>query len=179
VKRCPRCRQAKPPEAFHRDRRRVDGRCVYCAECNRAKAKAWKGGNRERAAESSRRWYEENKDQAHAASRRWVAENPERRREIANASKRRERAEHPERVLMRRRLEMRARRTTGEAVDWAMILSADPCSYCGGAAETLDHIQPVAAAGDNAWPNLTGACRSCNSSKGADSMLMFLLRDAA
>jgi 5-methylcytosine-specific restriction endonuclease McrA len=54
---------------------------------------------------------------------------------------------------------------------YAEILLGDPCSYCGGLTEAIDHIEPVARDGDNGWTNLTAACRGCNSRKGTKSLL--------
>jgi hypothetical protein len=49
------------------------------------------------------------------------------------------------------------------------LLLADnpPCTYCGRLADTADHIHPYALGGSNDLSNLTPACRSCNSSRGA------------
>ncbi len=62
------------------------------------------------------------------------------------------------------------------AVEYAAILRGDPCCYCGAPAEHIDHIEPKAAGGSNAWDNLTAACASCNKSKRATPLLAFLLR---
>jgi 5-methylcytosine-specific restriction endonuclease McrA len=56
------------------------------------------------------------------------------------------------------------------------ILSADVCAYCGGPADTLDHIDALAAGGDHVWGNLAAACRVCNSMKHTASLLTLLLR---
>lgn len=71
------------------------------------------------------------------------------------------------------------------------ILMLDPCSYCGATPADLaggpvvrgqtghrmqvDHIDAFHAGGPGAWDNLTAACRSCNSSKGAHALLYWLL----
>lgn len=49
------------------------------------------------------------------------------------------------------------------------LLLADnpPCTYCGRLADTADHIYPYVLGGSNDLSNLTPACRSCNSSRGA------------
>jgi len=39
---CARCREEKPPEAFHLDRRRPSGRTAQCAECRKAHANSAK-----------------------------------------------------------------------------------------------------------------------------------------
>lgn len=40
------------------------------------------------------------------------------------------------------------------------------CAYCGGVADTADHITPKSRGGDDGLDNLVAACRPCNSSKG-------------
>lgn len=40
------------------------------------------------------------------------------------------------------------------------------CQYCGGAAESIDHVVPRSKGGEHAWENVVAACRSCNVRKG-------------
>lgn len=72
---------------------------------------------------------------------------------------------------------MRARKVgrTAEGIEFVDILRHDPCSYCGGPAGHIDHIEPLAFGGENSWENLAAACKSCNSKKKTKSLLMFLL----
>ena len=51
----------------------------------------------------------------------------------------------------------------------------DPCAYCGGKADTLDHIHPRSRGGTRGWHNVTAACGECNRRKDRDSLLGFLL----
>lgn len=53
--------------------------------------------------------------------------------------------------------------------------SADPCVYCGGKAESVDHIRPKSDGGDSTVRNLAPACLSCNHAKGSKSILLFLV----
>ena len=39
------------------------------------------------------------------------------------------------------------------------------CQYCGGSAETLDHVLPRSRGGRHVWENLVAACRRCNHTK--------------
>ena len=39
------------------------------------------------------------------------------------------------------------------------------CQYCGGKAETMDHVVPRSRGGDHSWENVVAACRRCNSKK--------------
>lgn len=54
-------------------------------------------------------------------------------------------------------------------------LLRDPCAFCCGPSEALDHIVPRSLGGEDAWTNFAGICRSCNSSKGTKSLLGFLI----
>lgn len=40
------------------------------------------------------------------------------------------------------------------------------CQYCGGPAESLDHVKPRSRGGDHTWENVVACCRSCNVRKG-------------
>jgi hypothetical protein len=65
------------------------------------------------------------------------------------------------------------------AQEYADVLRRDPCSYCGRAcAGAVDHVDALFVGGEHDWPNLTAACRSCNSSKARGRLLAWLLRGA-
>ncbi len=36
------------------------------------------------------------------------------------------------------------------------------CQYCGGPAESIDHVLPKSKGGDHTWENVVACCRSCN-----------------
>lgn len=40
------------------------------------------------------------------------------------------------------------------------------CQYCGGDAESIDHVVPRSRGGAHAWENVVAACRRCNAGKG-------------
>lgn len=39
------------------------------------------------------------------------------------------------------------------------------CGYCGGPADSIDHVMPRSRGGLNVWENVIAACRPCNLSK--------------
>ncbi len=39
------------------------------------------------------------------------------------------------------------------------------CQYCGGLADSIDHVMPRSRGGEHAWDNVAAACRPCNLSK--------------
>ncbi|NMM17477.1 MAG: HNH endonuclease [Cellulomonas sp.] len=44
------------------------------------------------------------------------------------------------------------------------------CAYCGGAADTVDHVHPRSRGGRHEWANVVAACVRCNHRK-ADRLL--------
>jgi len=44
------------------------------------------------------------------------------------------------------------------------------CAYCGGKADTVDHVVPRSRGGEHSWENCVAACSSCNHRK-ADKLL--------
>ena len=47
---------------------------------------------------------------------------------------------------------------------------AHRCAYCGGAADTVDHVHPRSRGGRHEWTNVVAACARCNHRK-ADRLL--------
>lgn len=170
MKRCPDCEATKPLDDFPVDRARRDGRYPYCRDCQRirvararkkrlehhnAKAREYANAHREQRTVVMGRWRDANRDRAREINREWYARNARAERSRARAAN-----------LVRRGV-----LTTADDRDYATVLLGDPCSYCGGAADSIDHIVPIAAGPDGHWSNLTGACRRCNSKKGSQSLL--------
>ncbi|MFJ7176416.1 HNH endonuclease [Streptomyces massasporeus] len=91
------------------------------------------------------------------------------------------RSKSPERYrahTARRRLRLRMQFDAEEmesSTAYRGILRGDPCVYCGGLMEAIDHILAVSRSGMDSWDNLAAICTSCNSSKGARDVLQFLL----
>lgn len=52
----------------------------------------------------------------------------------------------------------------------------DPCVYCLAAANTIDHIVPIARGGGSGHDNLVAACRTCNFGKADTPVLVFLIQ---
>jgi hypothetical protein len=50
------------------------------------------------------------------------------------------------------------------------------CTYCGDVANSVDHVIPRVAGGDDSMDNLVSACMKCNSRKGSMNGDVFLAR---
>jgi hypothetical protein len=57
---------------------------------------------------------------------------------------------------------------------WREVLMREPCVYCGGKPDGLDHIKPESSGGGHGWQNRAPACVGCDQSKGALPLVMFL-----
>lgn len=62
--------------------------------------------------------------------------------------------------------EGKARLRRGIFRDWG-----PDCAYCGAAADTLDHVRPLARGEVTARENLVPACSACNLAKGHSDAL--------
>jgi 5-methylcytosine-specific restriction endonuclease McrA len=82
----------------------------------------------------------------------------------------------------RRRLSTRSDQT----LQFMDILRADPCAFCGAAADTnrqrisdVDHIVPLSRDGLDRWENMTAACAPCNRGRKDTDVLTYLARRAS
>jgi hypothetical protein len=118
---------------------------------------------------ASKKWAENNRDTVAAKNKQWRLDNPEKQKEL-NAKWRKS---NPEKNLLYAH-NRRARTIDNGIFDIsnkqiAKLLQAG-CVYCGGSAEHLDHVIPIARGGSHSIGNLVGACASCNLSKGASTI---------
>lgn len=126
-----------------------------------------------------RNWYRQNADSERERSREIMRVLRRERPELSRATDARYRQNHPELVRERERANTHQRRALKAAtarsilggysyrymVDFIAELLTNPCDYCGGPGETLDHIVPLSRGGLHIPANLAPACLSCNSSK--------------
>lgn len=154
-RRCDPCRKAADRERM-RVRRGIRGRiCVDCGV-------ACEGFGTKRCPPCRRNITHERSRVCAAA---WRAKNPERSRASAKAQT----------YKRRSRLREMPKDFTAQSVRGLFEYFGGRCAYCLGMATTIDHIEPLALGGQNALENLVPACRSCNSSKGAKPLLIWLL----
>jgi len=115
--------------------------------------------------------YYEDRETHLAKAAVYQAKNRARHNEICRKWNHTLKGKQSKRLLGHRRGGLRRDR---EAITYTTILLNDPCSYCGGLTEAIDHIVPVADKGTSDWFNLTAACKSCNQRKNDRSLLIYL-----
>jgi len=57
------------------------------------------------------------------------------------------------------------RRTCAITRRGVFVRDGHRCQYCGGKAESIDHVHPRSRGGRHVWENVVAACRACNSRK--------------
>ena len=203
TKRCRVCGETKSAAEFYRfgPQGRLNS---YCKDCTRERSHHWYQANRERAAETGRKYKAAHRQEVTARQRAWVERNRDRvranQRAFKDANKERldkyfieyrkrnadhirtkakdwyrDNTERAKDYQHRRRARVRVEETP-ETVAYMALISGDPCSYCGGSADTIDHIVPLARGGSHVSDNLAAACRLCNQRKQTNSLLRFLHR---
>lgn len=200
-KTCPDCRQSFPAtnEFFHK---RGGGKLnTYCKPCARSRALVHHAANRDRHLEQMAAYREEHreemrlyfrqgrdKDKKRESDKRWRLANLQRdkdnkhRKYMENPGRRKEQLRqwaltHPEYIKERsrkRRLLRRGVPLDNEAQEYVKTIEKDPCSYCGGKHEAIDHITAVTRGGKSNWDNLTSTCTKCNQEKSNKPLLLFL-----
>lgn len=179
VKTCTNCMQSLPLSSFSKDSNRKDGLNPWCRNCVSTYMKEYRLRNHDRETERARKWTLDNPERTRELRRaryhrktavadalRWQRANPERRSAI---SRKYAASDKGIAAKLRSRYALDA-----GALEWAKILRNDPCSYCGGVSDSIDHIIPQAQYKDHSWSNLTAACRLCNSSKQDKPLIQWL-----
>ena len=132
------------------------------AQANREKEnerkRRWKQANPEKVKEENRRWHQANPEKAHESVRRWVQANPE-----AHAAHKH-----------RRRTRKTGAGGSFTAAEFKALIRhyGGKCLCCGRTDVKLaaDHVVPVAKGGSSNIDNIQPLCKSCNSSKGTQTI---------
>lgn len=195
MKTCSGCGQSKPLEEFHRWKPSPDGRRARCKDCRSVYSKVYHARNRTRINARTAAWRKAHPEEFRAGLRSWSLRNPDRKRRMGQEHYRRNivarrayeatparRAYHRENAAVQNgkrraaRLGTRSERIT--AADWRVLKESylGLCIYClcRPPRLTMDHLDALSRGGDHSLHNTAPACRSCNSAKGAKSILLFL-----
>ena len=164
VKVCSKCGEAKGLDEFYVYKRSKDGLDCWCKECKKASARQYRADNLEMVREKENLRYHSGKHGADYA-RWWRATNRERVRENDRRRRQRHRARPSQRVHNGQTV------SDPTTLEWVRVLRGDPCAYCGGEADSIDHIDPN---GPDDWTNMVAACRGCNGRKYRKDLLIFL-----
>lgn len=195
VKHCPKCRETKPLDAFHKNKSQKDGLNHYCKACKaqyyaanvemlqeqrcpkraaNAEAKreydhAYKAANAEAIREYERAYYAANAEVRREKMRAYQATHIEAIREQQRAH----RAANPDlyrAAKHRRRVRLNGNggSFTPQELRHMRVTQGGICAYCQnfhGPRLTLEHIVPIKQGGRHEAGNICLACPRCNYSK--------------
>ena len=194
-KRCSKCGELKPLDAFHKNKSQKDGLAHYCRACRveysaanaeyiNEYARAYRASHIEKERERSHAYYTANTEKrrdyhrAHYIAnvevilekhRAYKAANVEVRREQARAY----RATHPDvhRATWQRRharIKGNGGSFTSQELRHMRLTQGGFCPYCQEHHPhlSIDHIIPLKQGGRHEAANICLVCRRCNSSKG-------------
>jgi 5-methylcytosine-specific restriction endonuclease McrA len=199
-KRCSRCGETKPRDAFYAKQASSDGLQSECKQCrnravsiyyaaNRERYRVYSVGyraaNDERLRERRREYKRANRESLSAKARVYYRENRAallakgvtRHRDWYARNRGRSFAySHARRAALRN---VRINDFTADQWDAMLAYYGHRCGYCGGPLDpsTHDHMMPLARGGDHTEANIVPACRRCNGSKHAQTLAEFLLRN--
>lgn len=203
---CSKCGEGKPATAFYasckswcKACRRAASRAFHHANKERLNAKRVEWAQRNVDRENARKleWARANPEKVSMARAAYVEANPERergrwrdyhRRHPEKAKKRqaRYRRRHPDRKRARDTVRhARRRAAVGRGVtaaEWVAIRRSylGICAYCSRRKRlTMDHIKPLVSGGAHEPENIAPCCRSCNSSKNATPLVVWLAKGGA
>jgi 5-methylcytosine-specific restriction endonuclease McrA len=200
VKRCTKCGDEKPLDCYSPNKFGKFGKASRCKPCQVKLSQQWNEQNPDRVREIDRERYARHRDKrkavmqeirdrdrpAHRAKMRewskakyrrdpqkqraavaaWAGKNPDKAKACRDHSN-----------LMRRARVHKASGTHTKAQRLYLHASyLGRCAYCFSVAATdFDHVVPLARGGSNDIGNLVPACEKCNASKGAKSLLEFMM----
>lgn len=146
MKRCSKCGETKPLDAFSPDKRKPDGRQYRCKVCR------VKHRNLETKRTYDERWRIENQEHKRAYNRAWFNAHPGMR------------TEYGKRYLERRRANGGS--FTNEEFQALCAEHGNRCARCDAEGPLQsDHIIPVSKGGTSDIANIQPLCAKCNSKK--------------
>ena len=160
-----------------------------CLDCKRAWNKAHKTTRRKdkpyQPSESTKAkkalWHKLNATRKKAMTIAWREANAMRVKEATARRYKAWKEANPERVRAHK-VNRRARETGAKGfhteVQWLDLLASyhGKCVYCGANATARDHVTPITKGGTDDISNIAPVCMTCNSSKGAKQLLVWLLK---
>lgn len=74
--------------------------------------------------------------------------------------------ERPSVILLTRYVKIPSTRLIPVSRRGVLRRDSQRCGYCGGSANTIDHVIPRSRGGQDSWENLVACCLRCNNTKG-------------
>lgn len=147
------------------------GKIARCKECEYLRVKKWKDENKEYVKKRDASYRKKNFQRRKEYNKKWLEEHPDWKLEWERSH--REKNVDYYRDKTRRRRARLANCQTFEIIPKDLRkLYSFPCYNCGATSDiTMDHVIPVSIGGNHGIGNLIPLCGSCNSQKGARTLM--------
>lgn len=200
AKTCTKCGESKPLDMYSPSKLGKHGKASRCKPCQVILSSSWNKANKDRVREIDRQRYASHREKSKAVmqdirdrdrpayrakAREWSKEkyhrDPRKHRVAVSAwaknnpDKAKACRDHSN--LMRRgRIHGASGTHTKAQRTYLRATYLGRCAYCFDSNATdFDHVVPLARGGANDIANIVPACEQCNASKGAKSLLQFMM----
>lgn len=137
------------------------------ARCNPGQCTCTPEQKRAKRAARQERYRQRNLEKIAAYLREYATDHHEQHNELNREWRQTPQGRASEAVRKARRKSLLQAATCGCVTPEKLTQIRDaPCSYCGAAADTTDHLVPLSAGGRHCVENIVAACKPCNSRKG-------------
>lgn len=76
MKQCKKCLISKPENEFGNNKNNIDGKSIYCKQCELDRFKKYRENNREKVNESSKKWRDNNPEKYKETTEKYLKSNP-------------------------------------------------------------------------------------------------------
>lgn len=189
LKKCPKCKQFLPLDAFGKNKGTKDGLQVYCRKCCSIRDKQFKEKHPDRKREFRNKYYQEHKDHIKEYDKKYRETHKEHIKEYMQTY----REEHKEEIREYKKQYQKEYYKTeqGKAAqhkhrakkknindsftssEWLELCAEfnNKCAYCGIERNlTPDHVKPLNKGGENNINNIVPACIACNLEKNTNDL---------
>jgi len=188
VKNCNKCNRQLQESNFYKDKTKKDGLSTCCIDCR----KQWKKDNKAHIAdynftyqkehllesrERKNRQRKNNLELHNQKHREWLNKNPSKKDEYYKNDYAKNKNSYKMRAVLRKR-RISAIENDYSLKEWEETLEYFnyECAYCGSKQNLQqEHILPVVKQGRYVKNNIIPACKKCNSSKWANSLMGWYL----
>lgn len=179
TKTCTKCNEIKDIDLFPNDKTKKDGKRPQCKVCVAKDRKVYNEKNKEKLRQYHKEYHKKNKDKLSEYHKDYLNNGG---REV----RKKYRQEKKEKIKQLKRHNNALRKQiikqselTGQEYSIWINEQIKICAYCGIDCSSefhVDHIEPLVKGGEHTTSNFTIACPSCNTSKGSQSMLIFMAK---
>ena len=173
---CTKCEKRLPINNFHKDKTATGGVRATCKDCRIDHVKGWYQDNRERQAGKEKKRRLANEEKYTEKEKIRYIKDREKRIELATEHSHRRKARKLETVIEKGISKKALKKKFGTKCHYCkkeMDFSVGVGRKFNKDMATIEHLIPLARGGEHTWENTVLACRHCNISKNAKTIVEF------